>query len=194
MSLTEVRGRHTAFLSKLLLQKHCPLGQKGMERVQPPDSTVRRQAEKAAQLLTSALPFTSKQRLRRWSQQPMVKPWGLSPACCLWAHSVAQSCLTLCDPVDCSPRVPLSMGFSRQESWSGLPCLPPEDLPDPGMEPESLTSPALAGRLFTTSATGKARFSPDLKPHWGTSKLTLWPQDSYTTETPPHLPVSPLVK
>ena len=45
-------------------------------------------------------------------------------------------------------QAPLSMRFSRQEYWSGLPCPPPEDppedLPDPGIEPESLTSPALA--------------------------------------------------
>uniref|UniRef100_G3N0Q5 LY6/PLAUR domain containing 6 n=1 Tax=Bos taurus TaxID=9913 RepID=G3N0Q5_BOVIN len=41
-------------------------------------------------------------------------------------------------------QAPLSMGFSRQEYWSGLPCPPPGDLPDPGIEPESLTSPALA--------------------------------------------------
>ena len=44
-----------------------------------------------------------------------------------------QSGPTLCDPMDCSPP-PLSMGFSRQEYWSGLPCLTPGDLPDPGME------------------------------------------------------------
>ena len=45
------------------------------------------------------------------------------------------------------------MGFSRQEYWSGLPCPPPGDLPDPGIEPTTTTSPALAGRFFTTSAT-----------------------------------------
>ena len=39
------------------------------------------------------------------------------------------------------------MGFSWQEYWSGLPCPPPGDLLDPGIEPTSLTSPALAGRL-----------------------------------------------
>ena len=50
-------------------------------------------------------------------------------------------------------QAPLSMGFSRQEYWSGLPCPPPEDLPDPGTELESLTSPALAGGFFTTSVT-----------------------------------------
>ena len=50
-------------------------------------------------------------------------------------------------------QAPLSMGFSRQEYWSGLPGPPPGDLSDPGIEPVSLTSPALAGRFFTTSAT-----------------------------------------
>ena len=46
----------------------------------------------------------------------------------------------------------LSMGFSRQEHWSGLPFPSPWDLPDPGMEP---TSPPLAGRFFTTAPPGK---------------------------------------
>ena len=50
------------------------------------------------------------------------------------------------------------MGFSRQEYWSGLLCPPPGDLPDPGIEPESPTSPALAGGLFTTSATWEAPY------------------------------------
>ena len=48
---------------------------------------------------------------------------------------------------------PMSMGFSKQDYWSGLPCLPPGDLPDPGIEPVSLTSPALARGFFTTGAT-----------------------------------------
>ena len=47
----------------------------------------------------------------------------------------------------------LSMGFPRQEYWSGLPFLSPGDLPNPGVEPASLMSPALAGGFFTTSAT-----------------------------------------
>ena len=45
------------------------------------------------------------------------------------------------------------MGFSRQEYWNGLPYPPPGDLPDPGIEKASLMSPALAGDVFTTSAT-----------------------------------------
>ena len=50
---------------------------------------------------------------------------------------VAQSCPTLCDPVDY--QAPLSVGFSRQEYWSGLPFPSPGDLPDPGIEPRSPT-------------------------------------------------------
>ena len=49
-------------------------------------------------------------------------------------------------------QAPLSMEFSRQESWSGLPCPPPGDLPDPGIKPMSLKSPALAGGFFTARA------------------------------------------
>ena len=56
-------------------------------------------------------------------------------------------------------QAPLSMGFSRQEYWSGLPCPPPGDLPDSGIEPVSLMSPALAGGFFTTSATWEALLS-----------------------------------
>ena len=56
-------------------------------------------------------------------------------------------------------QAPLSMGFSRQEYWGGLPCTPPGDLPDPekvaGIEPASLMSPALASEFFTTTATWK---------------------------------------
>ena len=52
---------------------------------------------------------------------------------------------------------PLSVGFSRQEYWSGLPCPPPGDLPHPGTDPESLMSPALAGGFFITSTTWEAQ-------------------------------------
>jgi len=59
-----------------------------------------------------------------------------------------QSCPTLCDPID-----PLSMGFSRQEYWRGLPCPSSVDSPDLGSEPVSFMSPALAVGFFTTGAT-----------------------------------------
>ena len=47
-------------------------------------------------------------------------------------------------------QAPLSMGFSRQEYWNGLPFPSPVDLPNPGMEPAFSMSPALAGEFFTT--------------------------------------------
>ena len=49
---------------------------------------------------------------------------------------VVQLCLTLCNPMDCTAhQAPLSMEFSKQEYWSGLPFLTPGDLPNPGIEP-----------------------------------------------------------
>ena len=56
-------------------------------------------------------------------------------------------------------QAPLSMGFSRQEYCRGLPCPPPGDLPNSGIEPMSLASPALAGGFFTMSATWVARIT-----------------------------------
>ena len=64
---------------------------------------------------------------------------------------VAQSCPTLCDPVD-PCQAPLSMGFSRQEYWSGLPFPSPEDLPNPGIKPRS---PALQADALSSEAPGK---------------------------------------
>ena len=55
-------------------------------------------------------------------------------------------------------QAPPSIGFSRQEYWSRLPCPLPGDLPDPGIELTSLTSPALAGGFFTTNVTWEAHF------------------------------------
>ena len=52
-------------------------------------------------------------------------------------------------------QAPLSRGFPRQEHWSGLPCPPPGDLPNPGFKTASLTSYALAGKFFTTEPLGK---------------------------------------
>ena len=52
----------------------------------------------------------------------------------------------------------VSMGFSWQECWSGLPFPTPGDLSNPGIQPTSLASPALAGRFFTTAAPGKPTF------------------------------------
>ena len=73
-------------------------------------------------------------------------------------------------------QAPLSMGFSRQEYWRGLPCPPPEDLPNPGIKLASLMSPALAGGFFTSSA-GKPKlqvrscYSLHQNPQWLPSQI-----------------------
>ena len=69
-----------------------------------------------------------------------------------------QPCPTLCEPMDITYQAPLSMGFSRQEYWSGLPCPPRGQLPNPGPEPASLRSSVLAGRFFTASATWEDQY------------------------------------
>ena len=71
------------------------------------------------------------------------------------AHSVESDFETPCSVA----QAPLSMGFSRQEHWSGLPWPPSGDLPNPGMEPSSLISSAQANRFFTTRATWEAHQS-----------------------------------
>ena len=58
---------------------------------------------------------------------------------CICAKSL-QSCRTLVSPWTVACQVPLSMGFSKQEYWSGLPGPPPGDLPDPGIKPASPAS------------------------------------------------------
>ena len=59
----------------------------------------------------------------------------------------AQLCPPFCNSLNCSCQAPLSMGFSRQEYWSGLPC-PSGDFPDPGIKPTSPVS-CFAGEIFT---------------------------------------------
>ena len=72
---------------------------------------------------------------------------------CQVASVMSSSLVTLWTAV---PQAPLSIGFFRQEYWSGLPFPSPGDLPDPGIKPTSLTSSALVGGFFTTSATWEA--------------------------------------
>ena len=69
--------------------------------------------------------------------------WRQSSAIQSIRETTLQSCLTLCDPVDCSNHVPLPMGFFWQEHWSGLPCPPLGGLPDPGIKQASPASPSL---------------------------------------------------
>ena len=69
------------------------------------------------------------------------------------------SCVRLfATPWTVTLQAPLSVGFPRQEYWSGLPFPTPRDLLDPGIEPLSLASPELAGCFFTTSPPGKPKY------------------------------------
>ena len=77
---------------------------------------------------------------------------GVSGPCVLSHSTVSDSAI----PWTVTHQDPLSMGFFRQDYWSGLPCPPPGDLPDPGIEPTS-ASPALIGRFFTTDSPEKPR-------------------------------------
>ena len=77
---------------------------------------------------------------------------------------VAKSCLTLCHGFYVAHQTPLSVGFPRQEYWSGLPFPPLQDLPDPGIKAMSPLTPALAGEFFTTGPPGM----PD---YMGTERL-----------------------
>ena len=68
------------------------------------------------------------------------------------------SCVQLfVTPWTVAHQAPLSRGFSRQEYWSGLPFPSPGHLPDPGIEPKSLMSPALEGGFFTIEPLGKSQ-------------------------------------
>ena len=80
-----------------------------------------------------------------------------------------QSCLTLCNPMDCSlPGSSLSLEFPRQESWSGLPFPPPGELPDPGIQ---ATSPELAGGFFLPPS------------HLGSPWVCMFPMSGHIYET-----------
>ena len=86
--------------------------------------------------------------------------------CCCWVTQLCPAFLQ--PPWTVAHQAPLSMGFSRQEYWSGLPFPSPGDLPDPGIKPESA---ALAGGFFTTEP-GKAQTSQTtLKKKKKTNKL-----------------------
>ena len=85
---------------------------------------------------------------------------------------------------------PLSMGFSRQIYWSGLLCPPPGDLPDPGIEPASFKSPALAVGFFTPSATREAPVCGSCgttRQNWVVEKQMVYSLQSFQ-----YLPLGPL--
>ena len=87
-------------------------------------------------------------RKRGWEQRKVKASLTFKPLCvCAHVPSYVQLFATL---RTVALQAPLSMGFPRQEDWSGLPFPPPGDLPDPGIETTSLVSPALADGFFTS--------------------------------------------
>ena len=117
---------------------------------------------------------------------PLNSPISLN-VCMLILFSHVQLFVTLWTVAH---QAPLSMGFSRHEYWSGLPCPPPGDLPDPGIKPTSFMFPALAGGFFTTSTTWEALSSPTNPPLPHTENLNLTslgvasPQNTQATLSP----------
>ena len=89
-------------------------------------------------------------------QHLWLLPFTLTCCCCLVTSIVADPFVA---PWTVTHQDPLSMGFSRQEYWSGLPFPSPGDFPDPGIKPTSLVYPALTGRFFTTEPPGKPSLS-----------------------------------
>ena len=81
---------------------------------------------------------------------------NLSLSCVCFERSVTQLCQTLASPWAVAHQALLSMGFPRQEYWSGLSFPTPGDHPHLRIKPMSSASPALAGRFFTTQPPGKA--------------------------------------
>ena len=74
---------------------------------------------------------------------------------CVFNFSVVSECLTLWDPQTVAHQAPLSLGFPRQECWSGLPFPPAGDLPDPGIESVSPLALGLADGFFTSESSGR---------------------------------------
>ena len=97
---------------------------------------------------------------RKCSPRPIPLPSWLLPSVILIMHTlcvcvggrIVSHALLFVTPWTVDSRGPLSMLFSRQKYWSGLPFTPPEDLLNPGIDP---LSPALTGRFFTTGPPGK---------------------------------------
>ena len=100
--------------------------------------------------------LSSQQRMHRYLKPDSRARPELARTCCLVTHS----CLFE-TPWTVVHQTPLSMEFPKQEYWSGLPCLSPEDISYPGVKP---ASPALAGRVFTHQPPGK----PSLEHGWFT--------------------------
>ena len=98
---------------------------------------------------------------KSWSIWPVQVSAYLVCVCCACMHAkVASFVSNSCDSMTVACQAPLSLGFSQKESWGELPYPPSGDLPDPGVKPAILTSPAMAGAFFTTTITWEAQYLP----------------------------------
>ena len=126
-----------------------------------------------------------------WQHKPQVSTVKPAPEIAFWGdwnHQCMRACVLSsfsrgqlsATPWTVARQAPLSMGFSRQEYWSGLQCPSPEDLANPSTEPRFLKSPALAGRFFTTSASWEAW---NHQGFWNqlSSQYWLWVSKSFRT-------------
>ena len=112
---------------------------------------------------------TSTQNVQGFLCRTSVSYRGLCPReeAAVESPPLIRNCVQVCLPTQCDPmdyiahQAPLSMGFFRQEYWSGLSVPPPGVLPNPGIEPESPVSPALEGMFFTTKSEAAAMPTPN---------------------------------
>ena len=96
---------------------------------------------------------------RKWKAQ--TRPCARSVTSGIFQSATLSSSIFHTEtPWTVAHQAPLPMGFSREEDWSGLPFPSPETLPNPGVEPTSLMSPAWAGGFFTTELPGKPWLAP----------------------------------
>ena len=111
------------------------------------------------------------------TRTPVLKgpPHEFNLMTCLYVCTLSRVWLFV-TPWTAACQAPLSMGFPRQEYWSGLPFPSPGDLPDPGIESVTLVSPALAGGFLTISATWERPLSRDTVAFWGPGGqiLNMW--------------------
>ena len=117
-------------------------------------------------------PTTSSREDRSHPPHPIPSPHSLA---CVGVRSHFSCVRLFATPQTVACKAPPSMGFSRQEHWSGLPCRPPGDLPHPGIEPVSPSAPALAARFFTTEPLVKP-FPPPYQPgkNLGLKGFEMW--------------------
>ena len=100
--------------------------------------------------------------------------------CVLTRFSHVELCVT---PWTVAHQAPLSMGFSRQEHWSGLPCPPPGDLPNQGIKPMSPAAPALQAESLPRSEKVGLKLNIQKKKIMASSPITSWEIDGETVET-----------